>query len=81
MLLVRRRNIARAFEQNASRIAFAESAPQSEFEIFEAFDGFGAQVGSRSRVLKNARVGELTKPVDRTIKLRGRQSLLRDLLA
>lgn len=81
MLLVRRRNIARAFEQNASRIAFTESASQSEFEIFEAFDRLGAKVRSGPRVLKDACVGELTQPVDRAIQFRGRKSLLRDLLA
>jgi len=81
MLLVCRRNVARALEQDSCRVALTQSAPQAEFEIFKALDRFRPQIRRRPGILENMHVGQLTEALDRTIQLRGRDSLLRHLIA
>lgn len=79
MLLVRGWNITRALEQDPRRVSLAESATQSKFEIFKAFDRLGAKVRGRPRVFEDVRVSKLAQSLDRAIQLGGRHSLLRQL--
>ena len=81
MLLVGGRHITRSLEENSGRIAFAESAAQSKFEIFEAFDRFGTKVSRCPRVFEHARVSQLAQPFDRAIQFGRRQSLFCQIAA
>ena len=81
MLLVGRRDVAGALEEDARRVAAAQGAAQAEFEIFKAFDGFRSEVGGRPRILEVARVRQLPEVLDRLVELLGRNAVLRELFA
>jgi hypothetical protein len=81
VLLVGGRHITRSLEQDTGRVAFAESAAQTKFEILKAFDRFRAQVGRCACVFEHACIGELAQSFDRVIQLGRRQSLFRQIAA
>jgi hypothetical protein len=81
MLLVRGRHVAGPFEQHPRRVAAAERATKAEFEIFEALDGFRAEVVGRARVLEVFRVRQLAEVVDGLVELLRRNAVLCELLA